>query len=280
MSRPGILRKYAYPIYKGKTGWFNLDLEVFTGNDLFNDSRVHVGPERFRYCDAAVRLLVVLHDSYHDARQGQSRAVQRMDQTGLGFRIGAIADIGPPGLEITAVAAGANLEPLLAAGSPHLNIECFDGGEPQVAGAQLDNAVRQPQFLADVLGVAHQFGEFAIRGLRFDELIHLNLFELVPAFDAAGILPGGHFFPAEAGCMGYVINGEGGRRNDLVTVKVGQRHLGSGDEPVIFLRIMIQIIGKLGQVARSYQTVSLNHKGRIYFGISVLLAVRVQHEID
>ena len=219
----------------------------------------------FRHDDAAIGLLVVFHHGNHYPRQGQAGAVQGMDELGLGIRGGAVADVGPPRLEIAAVGAGADLQPFLTAGRPDLDVVGLGGGKTDVAGAELQDAVGQSQLLADVLGVMGEFLQLVIGGLRLDELVKLHLIELVAALDAARVFAGGHLFPAETGGIGDVVYGQSARRQDFIAVQVGQRYFGGGDEPVVFLGIMVEVIGELGQVAGADHALLLDHVRRIYF---------------
>ena len=78
---------------------------------------------------ATVGLLVVLHYGNHDPGQGYPGAIEGVDKLGLGIGGGAVADIGSPCLEVAAVGAGAYFQPLIAAGSPHLNVIRLGGGK-------------------------------------------------------------------------------------------------------------------------------------------------------
>ena len=128
-----------------------------------------------------------------------------MDKLGLGIRGGAVADIGAPCLEIAAVGAGAYLQPLGAAGRPDLNIIGLGGGETEVGGAELQDAVGQSQLLADLFGIMDQLFQFLVRGGRLGELVKLHLSNWWPRLMPRVSLPGGHLFPAEAGGVGDII---------------------------------------------------------------------------
>src|SRR5205814_2351550 len=113
-----------------------------------------------------------------------------------------VTDAGPAGLEVAEVRARAHLEPLAAAGGPDLHVVLHRGGEGEVAGAHLDDAVGEPEAPADVLGVAEEARELRVGGLGADELHHLDLIELMAAFDAAHVAPGRHLLAPEAGRVG------------------------------------------------------------------------------
>src|SRR5450759_3726261 len=81
-----------------------------------------VGPEDFRPDDRAVWRLVILQHGDDDPRQGEARTVEGVHEFGPGARLGAEADVGAARLEVHEVAARANLQPLLNARRPDLNI--------------------------------------------------------------------------------------------------------------------------------------------------------------
>src|SRR5262245_6285234 len=70
---------------------------------------VHVWPQRLGDHDAAVRLLVVLHDRDHGAADGKPAAVERVHEARLGLGLGPVADARAARLEVGAVGAGRDL---------------------------------------------------------------------------------------------------------------------------------------------------------------------------
>ncbi len=96
---------------------------------LFNHLLPNVGLEDFGDDDAAIGLLVVFHNGNHDPGQGQPGAVQGVDKLGLSLRGGAVANVSPSGLKIATVGAGAYLQPLITAGSPHFNVIGLGGSK-------------------------------------------------------------------------------------------------------------------------------------------------------
>ncbi|MBA7577917.1 hypothetical protein ES708_19773 [subsurface metagenome] len=68
------------------------------------------------------------------------------------------------------------------------------------------------------------------------------------------------------------------RRYDFVSVKIGQRHLSRGHKPEVVLFIMIQVIGELGQTGSGSHTLPPDHKRWVYFSITVLGGVEVEHK--
>jgi len=63
-------------------------------------------------------------------------------------------------------------------------------------------------------------------------------------------------------------------------VKVGQGHLRGGDKPQVILFIVVEVIGKFRQVARTYHTFPLHHKWGIYLLVAVLGGMEVEHKGD
>src|SRR5262245_34620953 len=74
-----------------------------------------IRPQRLRYDDRAVALLVGLDDRGDGPRERESRAVERVDQLGLGAGFGPVADRHPAGLVVAEVRTRRDLEPPLDA---------------------------------------------------------------------------------------------------------------------------------------------------------------------
>jgi hypothetical protein len=190
------------------------------------------------------------------------------------------SDLGAPGLKIPEVRARADLQPFAAAGRPQLEVELDHGGERQVAGAHLDHAVGQLEGAQHRLGVGEQPPKLVHGVLGPHELDQLDLVELVAALDAASVAAGGHLLAAEAGGEGHVLDGQGGAVQDLFAVKIGDRHLGGGDEPEVLADVAIEVVAELGQVAGADQAVAADHEGRQNLAVAVLVGVQVEHEAD
>ena len=101
---------------------------------------LHVGPQHLRYEDAAVRLLAVLENGHPGAAHGKAAAVQRVGESGLAFPA-PHADVGPPGLEVTKPAAGADLPVGVLGGQPYFEVVGLLAAEAQVAGAEQHAAI-------------------------------------------------------------------------------------------------------------------------------------------
>src|SRR5207253_7998283 len=117
---------------------------------------------------------------------------------GLGARRRAEADVRAPRLEVAEIRARADFQPFTTPGRPDLDVVLHGRGEREIAGAHLDDAMREPEPAADVLRVVEQRQQLRVRRLGTDELHHLDLVELVPALDAAHVAPRGHLLAPEA----------------------------------------------------------------------------------
>src|SRR5262249_60862572 len=100
------------------------------------------------------------------ARQPGARAVQGVHQLRLRPGTGSIADAGTARLEVVEVGARADLEPLLAARRPDLDVVLHRCLEREIAGAHLHHAVGQPEPPAHRLGVAEERQQPRIASLR------------------------------------------------------------------------------------------------------------------
>ena len=84
------------------------------------------------------------------------------------------------------------------------------------------------------LGVVEQRKEFCIRVLRAHELHHLDLVELMAAFDAAHIASGRHLLAPEARREGDVFDGQQVGVEDLLAVQISDRDLRRRNEPDVY----------------------------------------------
>ena len=190
----------------------------------------------------------------------------------------AILDVGAASLEVTAVGAGADLLVGVVARQPDLDVVGLTGREAQVAGAQANHAIRKTQLLQQVLGLGGHALELLVGLLRFSELDHLDLVELVLTDDAAGVATGGTGLLAEAGGEGGVAARQGVGVEDLAGVQVGEHDLGGGDQEVV-ARDVIGVVLKLGQLARTEHGLTLDDDGRPPL-LEATARVRVEEEVD
>jgi hypothetical protein len=127
--------------------------------------------QHLRHNYTPIGLLVALQYGDENTRQGKTRAIEGMDKLRSGARGWSIANIGAAGLEIAAITATTDLQPLSAAGGPHLDIIGFGSRKTEVSGAQLRHSIREVQSPADLLGIPHQLLQLVTGALRRDELI-------------------------------------------------------------------------------------------------------------
>lgn len=95
----------------------------------------HIREQYRGHSYAAIRLLVIFQHSNEDARQGQTRTIEGMNKLRFGPGPGPIADTSPASLEVGAIAATADLQPLLATSGPHFNIVGLGGGKAKLGSA-------------------------------------------------------------------------------------------------------------------------------------------------
>src|ERR1019366_7479204 len=183
---------------------------------------------------AAVRPEVVLDQRGEDARHGEPGAVERVDKLDLAALPGAEADLGAPRLEGLEVRAARDLEPALLAGRPDLEVVLLGLGEPELAPAHEEHAVRDLELPEQRLHVVAQSVELLVACRGVDPLQQLDLVELVDAVEAAHVLAVAPGLPAEAGRVGAAAHGQGRLVEDLVPEEVREGHLGGrdGEEPV------------------------------------------------
>ena len=85
---------------------------------------------------------MLLKERNDEARQGDARAIERVDELCLAVRI-LEAAVETTRLIVCEAAARANFKPLLLAGSPELEVVALRGREAHVAGGEHDHAERE-----------------------------------------------------------------------------------------------------------------------------------------
>ena len=185
----------------------------------------------------------------------------------------------PPRLEIAAGAAAGNLPVGAGPRQPYLQVVGAAGREAQIARAELDLAVGQLQGLKHRLGIGGDLLVGRRRLLRAHEPIQLNFVELVQANQAAGVAAVGAGLAAEAGRVGGVFERQLIRRQYLIAVQGGHRHLGGGGEPEVVLGAAEAFLGELGQLARAQQAGAVDQDRRHHLGVA-LRGVQIEHEAD
>ncbi len=76
------------------------------------------------------------------------------------------------------------------------------------------------------------------------------------------------------------MTGNVARLEDLLTVEVGDDDLGGRDEPEILLRVPIEVVTELRQVAGADQAFAPHHRRRVDLGVAVVRDVEVEHPRD
>ncbi len=161
--------------------------------------------------------------------------------TNSGLALGAgrpVADVGAPRLEGIEVGAGGNFAVETLARQPDLEIVGLGGGEPGVAGAEQHAAIRQPQRLKNLFGVAGQPLVLGVGLLGARELDQLDLLKLVLANDAARVLARRARLGAKAGRVSRERDGQPRLVEDFVAIEIGDGNLGCRNQPVVAVLIL------------------------------------------
>ena len=100
----------------------------------------HEGSESFRDDDGAILSLVLFTDSDDHPRHSTAGPVERVLVSP-----GLVPDVQPPGLEVSTVAAGADLPPEGPAGEPGLDIKLGTGGTAELLTTHVQHTVDKTQ---------------------------------------------------------------------------------------------------------------------------------------
>ena len=195
----------------------------------------HVGAKHLGNRHRAVGIEVLLEERDDEARQSDARAVQRVDE--LRLAVGILeAAVEAARLIVGEAAARADFKPLLFARSPKLEVVALRCREAHVARRKHDHAEREAEPRKHLFGFLDERLKLLERDGRMDEIDHLDLVELVNAQHAARHLAGRACLAAEARRIGRELDRRLGRDlrkvhavEDIVTVVVGDRHLGRRD---------------------------------------------------
>ena len=222
-------------------------------------------------------MLVVLQDGGHGATDGQAAAVEGMHQPvalTLPHPYG-----GAPRLEITAVAAAADLPVGSGTGHPHLQVVGARCRKAQIARAELHHPVGQLQGLQHRFRIRRELlmGRFGF--VRMHKPVELHLVELVQADQTAGIAAVAARLAAEAGGVGHVAQGQVVAVQNLAPVERRERHFGGGREPEVVVRAAEALLRKLGQLPRTGEARGVHQHRRLHLPVA-LTGVQIQHETD
>ena len=163
---------------------------------------------------------------------------------------GPIADVRAARLEVEAVRNRADLQPFILAGRPHFDVVRLRRVEPNVSGAEFEDAVGDAQLLGQGARPQHKLLELCFALIRFAVDEHFDFFELVAALDAAHVPAGAHFFAPEARCVRNEPLRQRTGGQDLIAIEVDERNFGGGDEEVVLFGVVIKVVAKLRELAR------------------------------
>ena len=182
-------------------------------DDRVMTSTPEVALQRLHDRDRAVGLAVRLEVGGHGARPAHGRSVHRVAHLRALAALGAEADVGPPGLVVGEPRHRADLEPHVAARRVGLDVPGARRRRADVAGAEVEDPVRQPE-LGEQRLAASEDVLLARDGLLgpVGEREQLHLVELVHAQQPAGVAARRARLAPEARGVGGVAERAGRRR--------------------------------------------------------------------
>ena len=136
------------------------------------------GHEGSRYADRTVGALIVLQDGDQRATDGESRAVEGVNERRLRFRVAAVANSAPSGLEIGAIRTRADLAVELLSREPHFEIIRLGSVESDIARAEREDAIRKLELFEQGGGVGRQSFERLERSLGLGEPNRFDLLRI------------------------------------------------------------------------------------------------------
>ncbi len=151
--------------------------------------------------------------------------------------------------------------------------------KPTLARAQLLDAIGQAQKGTSLLGIMAHLLKPIIGLFGLAVHVHLNLVELVSALDAAHIAAGAHLLTTEARGVSRVAPGQAGLIQDLVHVQASEGNLSSRHKIEILFMVLVQVVGKFGELTGAEHRLGLDHERQVFLGVS-LANVQVEHERD
>ena len=112
------------------------------------------------------------------------------------------------------------------------------------------------------------------------EFHHFDFVKLMIANQPPGVAAGASRFLTEARRVGREVNRQILGIQNFTAVKVGQRHLGGGNQEKVFFFQMESVLLKFGKLAGAGHAFAVDHIGRGHFGVILLYGVHIEHEID
>lgn len=190
------------------------------------------------------------------------------------------AQIHAPRLIVAKVGAAGDFQIGALAGSPDFDVVGLGGAEPDVARAELDDAVVQTQCLQDFFGVGGQFFQLVHAGLRRGDFDQLDFIKLVHADQATRAQAGAASFATEAGCVSGVADGQLFLLQDFFAMQVCDRDLSGRDEVKVIFRAVINLVAKLGQLTGADEAFWTDKVRRVDLRVAVLAAVEIEQKVD
>src|SRR5208337_1914140 len=114
------------------------------------------------------------------------------------------------------------------------------------------------------------------RRFRTHQLDHLDLVELMPAFDPAHVAPRRHLLAPKARRVRGQVNRQTVLVERLIAMQARQWNLGGRDKPEIILVVVVHRVRVLRQMPGTGGRLATNHQRRNYFEIT-LLPLDVEH---
>src|SRR5215831_16517389 len=192
----------------------------------------HIGLQRPGQRHRTVMTLEVFEDRDQGPADRQTGAVQRVHGQSSLAAGGTIARLHTLRLEPAAIRAARNLAIGPLPRQPDLDIVGFLRRESHVAGRQHDDTIRKAKPFQHFLRAG---GHPLVLGLRIfgaSDRDELDLFELMLADHAAGVLPRRAGLRAEARGPGGVAQRQSALVEDLSSREIGERHFGGRDQPI------------------------------------------------
>ena len=134
--------------------------------------------------------------------------------------------------------------------------------------------------MQNIFGIARQRLKFVVTRFGFRELHQLHFLKLMLANNAAHIPPVRPRFTPETRRIRAKLDGQLVQIQHFIAIQIRHRYFCGGDQVVIGSLQLEQIRLKLGQLPRAIKAIFIRDERRQHFGISVVLRMHIQHEID
>ncbi len=211
--------------------------------------------------------LIVLKEGCHDTGECKGRAVESVTELRLLVltAVAAFETVGLIGLEVR---YRGYLEPATLSSRVHLEVECDGGGEAHVTAAKTEDVPGQAELFEQTLYVSLHFFEGSVAVLGFLDAHDFHLIELVETVEAAHVLAVAAGFATEACRVGAVLDGELVAGDDDVTVEVGDRYFGGGDEVEAVEVDEVHLAFLVGELTCTVAGGFVHHIGGLYFKVA------------